>query len=94
MSLPIILVSKLCWLNTILNLSSYFILYFPDMGAIGALIDALKNFHGGVLVVSHDQHFITNVCNELWMVQNKKVTTFDGSFDDYKKSVLNAQRKK
>lgn len=65
-----------------------------DMGAIGALIDALKNFNGGVLVVSHDQHFITNVCNELWMVQNQRVTIFDGSFDDYKKHVLRDARKK
>jgi ATP-binding cassette subfamily F protein 3 len=64
------------------------------MGAIGALIDALKNFNGGVLVVSHDQHFITNVCSELWMVENKKVTIFDGSFDDYKKKVLHNARKK
>ncbi len=70
------------------------VLSFSDMGAIGALIDALKKFNGGVLVVSHDQHFITNVCNELWMVQNRKVSIFDGSFDDYKKQVLHQSRKK
>ena len=63
-----------------------------DMGAIGALINALKEFQGGVLIVSHDQHFITNVCNEIWVIAEKRVTTFNGSFDDYKKTVLKAAK--
>jgi ABC-type Mn2+/Zn2+ transport system ATPase subunit len=56
------------------------------MNAIEALIAALKHFTGGVLVVSHDQHFITSLCNELWVVGKKLVKKFDGSFTDYKRS--------
>jgi ATP-binding cassette subfamily F protein 3 len=67
---------------------------FSDMGAIEALADALKAYNGGVLVVSHDQHFITSVCNELWVIQNRKVTVFDGTFMDYKKSVVARIRNK
>jgi ATP-binding cassette subfamily F protein 3 len=67
---------------------------YPDMGAIEALADALKAYNGGVLVVSHDQHFITSVCNELWVIQNRKVAVFDGSFMDYKKSVIAKIRNK
>lgn len=59
-----------------------------DMGAIEALSNALKEFAGGVLVISHDQHFITKVCNEIWVIKDKKVTTFDGSFEDYKKTII------
>lgn len=62
------------------------------MGAIEALADALKAYNGGVLVVSHDQHFITSVCNEIWVIQNRKVAVFDGSFNDYKKSVVSKIR--
>lgn len=62
------------------------------MGAIEALADALKAYNGGVLVVSHDQHFITSVCNEIWVIQNRKVVVFDGSFNDYKKSVVSKIR--
>lgn len=61
-----------------------------DMGAIQALIEALKNFSGGVLVISHDEHFIKNVCTEIWKIENRTVSTFDGSFDDYKKTVFNS----
>ena len=60
-----------------------------DMGAIEALAEALRGFSGGVLVISHDQHFITSVCNEIWMVGGQRVVQFDGSFDDYKKVALN-----
>ena len=58
------------------------------MGAIEALADALKSFHGGVLVISHDQHFITSVCNEIWVIQKRKISVFEGTFEDYKSSVV------
>lgn len=59
-----------------------------DMNAIEALIAALKKFAGGVLVVSHDQHFITSVCNEIWVIQKRHVEKFKGEFNDYKKIVI------
>ena len=59
-----------------------------DMEAIQALSSALKEFSGGVLVISHDQYFIKAVCNEIWVIQDKRVNVFNGSFDDYKKIAL------
>lgn len=59
-----------------------------DMRAIEALTQALKVFTGGVVVISHDQHFISHLCTEIWMIKDKKVTGFHGNFDDYKKIVL------
>ncbi|KAJ0412114.1 hypothetical protein ATCC90586_004034 [Pythium insidiosum] len=59
-----------------------------DMETIDALIDALKNFKGGVVVVSHDQHFVNSVCEELWVVGDEKVERFRGSIDEYKTRVL------
>jgi len=50
-----------------------------------ALAEALKSFSGGVLVVSHDQHFINSVCNEVWVVGDQKVVRFEGDCDDYRK---------
>eukprot|EP00566_Odontella_aurita_P004865 CAMPEP_0113545102 /NCGR_PEP_ID=MMETSP0015_2-20120614/11076_1 /TAXON_ID=2838 /ORGANISM="Odontella" /LENGTH=766 /DNA_ID=CAMNT_0000445433 /DNA_START=49 /DNA_END=2346 /DNA_ORIENTATION=- /assembly_acc=CAM_ASM_000160 len=37
-----------------------------DMESIDALVEAVKDFRGGIMVVSHDQHFVTNTCGELW----------------------------
>jgi len=56
-----------------------------DMDTIDALIRALNNFEGGVLVVSHDAHLISTVCDQIWMCENKKITIFNGDFDDYRK---------
>lgn len=39
-----------------------------SMDAADALVEAVKDFKGGVMVVSHDQHFVSNTCSELWVV--------------------------
>lgn len=59
-----------------------------DMDAIEALIGACKAFTGGVVVVSHDQHFLTSICQELWVVGGGKVTKFDDGIETYKRQVL------
>merc|ERR1719353_1965838 len=60
-----------------------------DLETIDALIAALSEFSGGVVVVTHDQHFVEKVCTELWLVGAGKVQKFKGAFQDYKKQVLN-----
>lgn len=65
-----------------------------DMNAIDALIGALRKFSGGVLVVSHDQHFITSVCNEIWVIGKQKVLKLRGEFKDYKRQVIREAAKR
>jgi ATP-binding cassette subfamily F protein 3 len=55
-----------------------------SMSAVDALIEAIQDFQGGLLVVSHDQHFVSNTCSELWVVNNGSCTRFRGDFDAYK----------
>lgn len=59
-----------------------------DTETIDALIDALRDFKGGVVIVSHDQHFVNSVCEELWVVGDQKVSRFHGSINEYKNQVL------
>lgn len=67
-----------------------------DLETIEALIMAINQFEGGVVLVSHDERLVSLVADELWIVSpgHKEkdggwkpgiVTVFDGSFDDYKK---------
>ena len=60
-----------------------------DMGTIEALSKALQTFSGGVLVVSHDQHFITSLCTEIWLCDSaeRKVSMYKDGFHAYAKSV-------
>ncbi|KAG7395297.1 hypothetical protein PHYBOEH_003964 [Phytophthora boehmeriae] len=63
-----------------------------DMETIDALIDALREFKGGVVVVSHDQHFVNSVCDELWVVGDQKVERFRGTINEYKNRVLKLKK--
>lgn len=58
-----------------------------DLETIDAVIVALANFNGGLIVVSHDQHFVESVCDELYVVGTPagRVTKFGGEFKDYRK---------
>ncbi|KAJ2311312.1 ATP-binding cassette, regulator of translational elongation [Coemansia sp. RSA 2611] len=59
-----------------------------DMESIDALTNALKQFSGGVVVVSHDERFIDSVCTELWVCADRKVAKFSGAgIKDYKKLI-------
>ncbi|XP_012478112.1 ABC transporter F family member 4 [Gossypium raimondii] len=60
-----------------------------DMQSIDALADALDEFTGGVVLVSHDSRLISRVCedeekSQIWVVDNGTVNTFPGTFEDYK----------
>jgi ATP-binding cassette subfamily F protein 3 len=52
-----------------------------DLETIDALIDALKKFAGGVVLISHDQHFLQSIGNEFWGVTGGTVKRF-ASFGD------------
>jgi len=55
-----------------------------DLETVSALIEALLDFSGGILVVSHDEHLITAVCDTLWVAEEGTVCESRGDFQDYK----------
>ncbi|CAN3375363.1 hypothetical protein DIURU_002439 [Diutina rugosa] len=59
-----------------------------DTQGLDALAEALNNFKGGVLMVSHDVDIISKVCNEIWTSEEGTVRRFDGTIQDYKKHIL------
>ena len=58
-----------------------------DIDAVNALIVALNAYSGGLLVVSHDQHFVSSVCDELWLIKKGKLRQFKGGFEEYRKQI-------
>ena len=59
-----------------------------DIESIDALIDAINDFNGGIIVVTHDQRLIENCNCNLWVVEKQKVTPWAKGFDDYKDTLL------
>jgi ATP-binding cassette, subfamily F, member 1 len=59
-----------------------------DIETIDALCDAINNFNGGIVVVTHDQRLIEECECTLWVVEKQGVTRWDAGFDDYKETIL------
>ncbi|ORC93308.1 ABC transporter [Trypanosoma theileri] len=63
-----------------------------DIDTVDALIEALLEFKGGLLVISHDEHFITSLCDEMHVCANESIKRFDGDFTEYREVVLKQLR--
>ncbi len=48
-----------------------------------ALNQALQDFDGSVILVSHDRHLLRTVCDDLWLVDDGKLQRFEGDIDAY-----------
>lgn len=59
-----------------------------DIESIDALADAINEFTGGVILVSHDARLILETACQLWVVENQEITEVDGDFDDYRQEIL------
>ncbi len=54
-----------------------------DLEMREALAEALSDFPGAIVLVSHDRHLIGLVCETYWRVANGRVEEFDGDLDEY-----------
>jgi ATP-binding cassette subfamily F protein 3 len=59
-----------------------------DIDSRGALIEAINDYPGAVILVSHDRYLLEACADRLWLVQGGKVAPFDGDLDDYRRLVL------
>jgi len=59
-----------------------------DIDSRAALAEAINDFPGAVIMVSHDRYLIEGCADQLWVVADRTVATFDGDLDDYRKAVL------
>ena len=55
-----------------------------DIDAREALVRALADFGGAVLLITHDPHLVELVADRLWLVADGTVKPFDGDLDDYR----------
>jgi ATP-binding cassette subfamily F protein 3 len=63
-----------------------------DLDAREALVTALNDFPGAVVLVSHDPHMVERVADQLWLVRDGAVSPFDGDLDDYRDFIIRSRR--
>ena len=59
-----------------------------DIDSRAALITALNEFPGAVILISHDRHLIEATVDRLWVVRDGTVSNFDGDLEDYRQDVV------
>ena len=76
--------ARLCMASAVIGNPHLLIMDEPtnhlDVSSREALTDGLRAFNGGILLVSHDVHFLKQVCNELWIVRDGGVRVVKGNF--------------
>lgn len=92
---------RLCLANAMYRKPHLLILDEPtnhlDLETTQALIESIRTFKGGVLLVSHDQHLLTSVCKELYVVEDGNLEKLkhgmaSEAFEAYKKAVIQGRR--
>ena len=63
-----------------------------DLETVDALIRAIEQFRGGLVLVSHDEYLLTHVVQELWVVGDGRCEKLGGDFRAYKTRVLRESR--
>jgi ATP-binding cassette subfamily F protein 3 len=62
-----------------------------DIDSRAALAEAINEFPGAVIMVSHDRYLIESCADQLWVVADRTVTPYEGDLDDYRRLVLSAR---
>ncbi len=64
-----------------------------DIDARESLAQALLEYQGAVILISHDRHLIEACADRLWLVADGTVVPFEGDLDDYRRLVLDTARR-
>jgi len=59
-----------------------------DVDSREALIHALMDYEGAVVLISHDRHLVEAIADRLWIVRNGTVRAYDGDMDTYRAELL------
>ncbi|WP_183564338.1 ABC-F family ATP-binding cassette domain-containing protein [Mucilaginibacter sp. SP1R1] len=54
-----------------------------DMASVNILIQALEQYEGTFIVVSHDRYFLDNVANKIWFIEDQKIKIYPGTYAEF-----------
>jgi ATP-binding cassette subfamily F protein 3 len=54
-----------------------------DMQSVNILIQALQQYEGTFIAVSHDRYFLDNIANKIWFIEDHKIKEYPGTYQEY-----------
>ena len=79
--------SRVALAKTLIGEANFLILDEPtnhlDIQSVNILIQALQQYQGTFVIVSHDRHFISQVANKIWFIEHQQVKEYPGTYEEY-----------
>lgn len=79
--------SRVALAKTLIGESNFLILDEPtnhlDIQSVNILIQALQQYQGTFVIVSHDRHFISEVANKIWFIEDKEIKAYPGTYHEF-----------
>jgi len=79
--------SRVALAKVLISESNFLLLDEPtnhlDITSVNILTQALQQYAGTYLVVSHDRHFIKNIANKIWYVEDQQIKEYPGNYEEY-----------
>ncbi|MET3896495.1 ATP-binding cassette subfamily F protein 3 [Devosia sp. UYZn731] len=65
-----------------------------DIDSRDALVHALNEYEGAVLIISHDRHLVEATCDTLWIAEGGTIKVLDEDLDSYQRSIVGGKEPK
>jgi ATP-binding cassette subfamily F protein 3 len=79
--------SRVALAKTLISEANFLLLDEPtnhlDFISENILIQALQQYQGSFVVVSHNRHFVSQIANKVWYIEDKQIKEYPGSYDEY-----------
>ena len=79
--------SRVALAKTLLSNANFLLLDEPtnhlDMISVNILIQALQQYQGTFLVISHDRFFVEQIANTIWFIEDQQLKEYPGTYEEY-----------
>ncbi len=79
--------SRVALAKTLISEANFLLLDEPtnhlDIQSVNILIQALQQYQGTFVLVSHDRYFVKEVANKIWWIENQQIKEYPGTYEEY-----------
>ncbi|MPR33172.1 ABC-F family ATP-binding cassette domain-containing protein [Salmonirosea aquatica] len=79
--------SRVALAKVLLSQANFLLLDEPtnhlDMQSVNILIQALQQYEGSYIVVSHDRYFVESIANKIWYIEDHQIKEYPGTYEEY-----------